>query len=124
MRLTLPMPPSANHYKKPRRQGGFYLTDEARAFLARVRRLASRCRPIEKGMVAVEYRFFRGERDGRLQRGDLANYEKVLSDALQGRAFPKRLANPPNGARAARGPSPSPRGGPGRELAKAARGAA
>lgn len=87
MRLTLPMPPSANHYKKPRRQGGFYLTDEARAFLARVRRLASRCRPIEKGMVAVEYRFFRGERDGRLQRGDLANYEKVLSDALQGRAF-------------------------------------
>lgn len=86
--LTLPMPPSANHYKKPRRNGGWYLTPEAIAFLYEVK---LRTQYLDEGPfvgpVSVIYRFFRGARNGKLQRGDMFNYEKVLSDSLQGIAY-------------------------------------
>lgn len=86
--ITLPMPPSANHYKKPRRGGGYYLTPEAIAFVYEVRLRAGNLEegPFD-GPVCVVYGFYRGERNGKLQRGDMFNYEKVLSDALQGIAF-------------------------------------
>lgn len=90
--LVLPMPPSSNHYKKPRRRvgkrfSGFFLTPEARRFIGAVQGHARKVTPITKGFVEVVALVYRGEKRGKLQRGDLHNYEKVLFDSLQGVAY-------------------------------------
>lgn len=93
--LTLPLPPSANHYKKPSRwgRGRMYLTDEARHYHATVRTigLSHGIEPIASGFVALRFVVYRGEtmtkRGPQLRRGDLDGYQKVLQDALQGVAY-------------------------------------
>jgi Holliday junction resolvase RusA-like endonuclease len=92
IRLILPVPPGANHYKKPRRSRsgkfqGFYVAKEAQKFLSAVAWIARNVTPFIDGHVEVSAIIFRGEKNGRLQRGDLLNYEKVLLDSLQGRAY-------------------------------------
>ena len=88
--LTLPVPPSANHYKGFSRSTGWYRTKQAdnyRAMVARLCRVA-KVKPIDKGAVCVTLVIFRGlDRNGKMQRGDLDNYQKVLFDALQGFVF-------------------------------------
>ncbi len=86
--ITTPLPPSANHYKRPRRNGpGMFLTGDARRFIESVKKAGAGLTPYEKEKLRCEVQVFRGEKNGRLQRGDLENFLKVLMDALQGVAF-------------------------------------
>ena len=81
---TLPVPPSVNHYWKPRRGGGLYVGEEGQAFKAEVGRL---CRaqgltsPLT-GHVVVHLRVFRPKNSG-----DLDNYLKALFDAIKGYVY-------------------------------------
>jgi crossover junction endodeoxyribonuclease RusA len=81
--LTLPLPPSSNKYW--RSVGSrVLLSREAREYRAAVRMLAMGAMqgaPPMTGRVRVEVDVFRD------LRGDLANHEKQLSDALQGVVF-------------------------------------
>lgn len=82
MKLTLPLPPSANRYW--RRAGHtIYLSAEAKQFKAEVYLLgkALRLKPLD-GPVRLTAYVFR-----KIKAGDLMNREKVLSDSLQGVAY-------------------------------------
>lgn len=98
MKLTLPLPPSKNDLTRRMRMpgGGYreYPTDARLNFVATVKRLGLvlKAKPIESGPVEVDVKVYRGEKRGKsgkvqLQRGDLANYEEILFDALQGVAY-------------------------------------
>lgn len=84
VKLTLPVPPSANAYWKLDRRGFIRVSDEARAYKANVQR-----RALVEGLrnppgcpVVVTMTVYRAQR-----RGDLDNFQKVLLDALKGIAF-------------------------------------
>lgn len=84
--LTLPVPPSANRYWRHVVIGGHarvLVSREARIYKGAVRevRLLLGLRPL-LGPVVLTVTVFRPQ-----NRGDLGNYEKVLSDALEGVAF-------------------------------------
>jgi Holliday junction resolvase RusA-like endonuclease len=77
--FTVPLtPPSVNHYKVPvwnmRR---FYVTAEATAFMNAVA-VCAQGRKVEAKEYAVTMRIFLGKG----QKGDLANFEKVVGDGL------------------------------------------
>lgn len=77
------VPPSVNHYKMPRRQGGFFITKEAQAFIEAVSmigRSAARTLPVEGKYYRVELTVYVLTK--RFLRGDSDNMEKVAFDAL------------------------------------------
>ncbi|KKM24535.1 hypothetical protein LCGC14_1604140 [marine sediment metagenome] len=90
-RLTLPVPPTSNHYWKPRAIyerftdkyiGTIYKTAEAKKYCNAVQLIAQHagleCHP--KGVdVVFHLVWYRGN-----MRGDLANREKCVEDAMQG----------------------------------------
>lgn len=83
IRLTLPLPPSANRYWKVWR-GRAVKSEEARAYETQVRLLAktqTKCRALT-GPVRVCIDVYRARRTG-----DLDNFLKVCIDSLKGIAF-------------------------------------
>lgn len=84
--ITLPLPPSANRYWRHSR-GITHLSSEARAYRRMVAKtfmaipLKDRRGPLS-GPVRLTLRVYRARK-----AGDLVNFEKVLSDSLQGLAF-------------------------------------
>ncbi len=90
-RLTLPVPPSSNHYWKPRciynrsrskYIGTIYKTAEAKEYCHTVQSIAllADCTPYQKGVQVVFHMiWYRGN-----MLGDLANRERCVEDALQG----------------------------------------
>lgn len=79
--FSLPYPPSANRYWRTDRGGLPHISDEARAYKAKVRKLCLGLRPID-GSVSVEVAVYRPQKSG-----DLDNRLKVTLDALRGIAF-------------------------------------
>ncbi len=90
-RLTLPVPPTSNHYWKPRAIwkrfpgkwiGTIYKTAEAKEYCKTVELVALQadCTPYPKGVLVVFHMIWYREN----MRGDLMNREKCLEDALQG----------------------------------------
>lgn len=80
--ITVPLvPPSVNHYKKPRRGGyGYYVTKEAQAFKQAVGVCAGRQRAlVGVRRYEVEVHIYLGAGD----RGDVDNFGKVVLDGLQ-----------------------------------------
>lgn len=82
MRLTLPLPPSGNHYRGLAK-GRFFVRDEAVDFkrTVKLRGLAAGLRPGD-GPVYVSMHVYRRQR-----RGDADGFSKVLLDSLQGVAY-------------------------------------
>ena len=82
MTLELPWPPSNNHYKHPRRGGGYYLTDKARAYHNEVFYIV-RCKKREENLdtarLSVTVKAYPPDR----RKRDLDNIWKVLLDSLQ-----------------------------------------
>lgn len=80
--LTLPYPPSVNHYLR-RTSRGVFLTDEARAYKEYAMLLA-RAAGLERlqGAVGVEVHFYRPSR-----RGDIDAGLKLVLDSLNGIAY-------------------------------------
>lgn len=87
IKLVLPPAISANSYWRVRVIPGSkpravtYLSAEAKAYKEAVAKIGESCEPF-KGPVKMTARVFRERR-----AGDLGNFEKVTSDALQGIAF-------------------------------------
>ena len=94
-RITLPVPPTSNHYWKPRAIyrkatghkrakwiGTIYKTTEAKEYCEKVQRiaLAAGFMPYLKGELVVFHMIWYREN----MRGDLGNREKCIEDALQG----------------------------------------
>jgi len=79
LEFTVPLvPPSVNHYKKPRGRGhGYYVTAEAEAFKRAVA-LCARGQSVSAKTYELEARVYLGHK----QRGDGDNFWKVISDAL------------------------------------------
>jgi Holliday junction resolvase RusA-like endonuclease len=77
--FTVPLvPPSVNHYKKPRRNGrGYYITEEAKQFKEAVAAIAA-----GNALSAEAYEVSVGIYLGHGMRGDLDNFLKVTCDAL------------------------------------------
>ena len=77
--FTVPLvPPSVNHYKKPRGRGyGYYVTEEAKAFKQAVALFAKR-RKVEAKYYELEAHIYLGHG----QRGDGDNFWKVVADGL------------------------------------------
>jgi crossover junction endodeoxyribonuclease RusA len=84
VKLSLPLPPSANHYRVPNGHGGMRLTAEARAYKKAVMlsTLAVRNQCITEGPVSVRIGVYR-----RNKRGDADNFCKMALDVLQGVAY-------------------------------------
>ncbi len=84
MKFSVPLlPPSVNHYKQPRRGGGWYRAADAIAFVDAVC-LISRCAGCQKitgNCFELELTFYLGPGRNRGQN-DLDNYSKVAVDAL------------------------------------------
>jgi crossover junction endodeoxyribonuclease RusA len=83
MKLTLPMPPSANDYWRTV-QGRTYVTHEARRYKqgVQMRALTEGHRNPPTGPVVASVTVYR-----KRKAGDLDNFLKVLLDALRGIAF-------------------------------------
>jgi Holliday junction resolvase RusA-like endonuclease len=81
MKFSVPLlPPSVNHYKQPRRGGGWYRAADAIAFVDAV---AIFCRGLRTtgNYFELELTFYLGPGRNRGQN-DLDNYSKVAIDAL------------------------------------------
>ncbi len=77
------VPPSVNHYKMPRKAGGFFVIKEAQAFIdavAMIGRTAALVAPIPGDFYEVELTVYVHRK--RFLRGDSDNMEKVAFDAL------------------------------------------
>lgn len=84
MKLTLPLPPPANHYKSVRVVQGhprWFLTSRAKKFFAEVKALGIGLKPLS-GPVALTMHVFRAQR-----RGDWDGFTKCVCDALEGLAY-------------------------------------
>ncbi len=84
MKLVLPLPPPANHYKKLRVVRGipqWFLTSRAKKFFAEVRRIGQGLKPLAEP-VTLTVRIYRQRRVG-----DWDGFTKCLCDALQGIAY-------------------------------------
>ena len=77
--FTVPLvPPSVNHYKKPRMGGrGYYIADEALAFFKAVA-IFGRGQTVEAESYEVGLQIFLGKRG----KGDADNFAKVCLDGL------------------------------------------
>lgn len=74
-------PPSGNHYAKHTRGGGHYITAEAKAWYKAVAMIAMLERiptPIVGDFYEVDYVVYLGAK----RKGDVANFEKCIGDAL------------------------------------------
>jgi len=81
-RFTVPLlPPSVNHYKAARKNGGFYRKREAVAFVDAVC-VVSRKTMVTGNFYTVEIFFFLGPSKRNLSSNDLDNFQKVGIDAL------------------------------------------
>jgi len=81
-RFTVPfLPPSVNHYKGARKNGGFYRKREAVAFVDAVC-VISRKTMVTGNFYTVEIFFFLGPSKRNLSSNDLDNFQKVGIDAL------------------------------------------
>jgi Holliday junction resolvase RusA-like endonuclease len=81
-RFTVPLlPPSVNHYKGVRKNGGFYRKREAVAFVDAVC-VFSRKTMVTGNFYTVEIFFFLGPSKRNLSSNDLDNFQKVGIDAL------------------------------------------
>lgn len=77
IRLTLPVPPSANRfYRKYRNR--MVISDEGEQYKADVVKLGKGLTPLT-GDIAITYRWYR-----KIKSGDLDNRGKCLLDSLQG----------------------------------------
>jgi Holliday junction resolvase RusA-like endonuclease len=84
-RFTVPLlPPSVNHYKKPKRGGGWYRAAESIAFIDAVCVFSGKTK-VTGNFYALELFFFLGPSKRNLSSNDLDNFQKVAIDAL-GRA--------------------------------------
>src|SRR5690242_16125618 len=83
VRFTVPMvPPSVNHYKKPRGNGyGFYVTPEANAFKCAVSHFAPEADQWD-GYSGAEFFVTLHIYLGPKQKGDVDNFAKVCLDSL------------------------------------------
>lgn len=77
--LSLPFPPSVNHYLK-RSKFGTYKTKEAKAYEDEIALLVMVARANKHLSIPVEIEYLIWFPDNR--RRDIANYEKVLTDSL------------------------------------------
>jgi Holliday junction resolvase RusA-like endonuclease len=75
------LPPSVNHYKQPRRGGGWYRAGEAIAFVDAVC-VFSRKTKVTGNFYALELWFFLGPSKRNLSSNDVDNFQKVAIDAL------------------------------------------
>jgi Holliday junction resolvase RusA-like endonuclease len=75
------LPPSVNHYKKPRRGGGWYRAVEATGFVDAVC-VYSRKTRVTGNFYVLELWFFLGPSKRNLSSNDLDNFQKVAIDAL------------------------------------------
>lgn len=82
IKLTLPMPPSANRYWRKTFQGRVYVSEEAKAYRQEVGLLTLRSPKPLKGQISVTIRFYRARKSG-----DLDNRLKILFDVLQGLVY-------------------------------------
>jgi Holliday junction resolvase RusA-like endonuclease len=78
------LPPSVNHYKKPKRGGGWYRSAESMAFTDAVCLFSGKTK-VTGNFYALELFFFLGPSKRNLSSNDLDNFQKVAIDAL-GRA--------------------------------------
>lgn len=84
MKFTVPLlPPSVNHYKNPRRGGGWYRSPEACTYVDAVAIFARNagCERITGNYFVIDLTFYLGPKRNRGQN-DLDNYSKVALDAL------------------------------------------
>ncbi len=84
MKLTLPLPPPANHYKKLRVVRGipqWFLTSRAKKFYAQVKQLGMGQVPLAEPVI-LTLRIYRARRVG-----DWDGFTKCVCDALQGIAY-------------------------------------
>lgn len=79
VKIMIPfIPPSVNHYKKPKNGGrGYYVTAVAKRFKEAVAVLSKGS--VDSSLYKVTVRIFLGKN----QRGDAANFEKCIGDGLQ-----------------------------------------
>ena len=78
--FTVPLlPPSVNHYKKPNGRGGWFVTDEAKAFINAVWLFCKR-QHCDAQYYAIQIKV--GVTEKQFARGDLDNLAKVSIDAL------------------------------------------
>jgi Holliday junction resolvase RusA-like endonuclease len=75
------LPPSVNHYKKPRRSGGWYRSVESISFIDAVCVCSGKTK-ITGNFYALELWFFLGPSKRNLSSNDLDNFQKVAIDAL------------------------------------------
>jgi Holliday junction resolvase RusA-like endonuclease len=75
------LPPSVNHYRKPRRGGGFYRKREAIGFVDAVCVISGKTM-VTGNFYTVEIFFFLGPSKRNLSSNDLDNFQKVGIDAL------------------------------------------
>lgn len=75
--FSIPLiPPSVNHYKIPKRAGGFYVSNEAKSFKSAVASLTRGSVKADWYDVAITVYL------GKDQRGDADNFNKVVLDSL------------------------------------------
>lgn len=85
--IRLPLPPSANRYWRVSKYGKVYVTKEAKAYKQEIGWLAKTMDICKlSGLVAMDIDVYRKNK-----RSDLKNFEKILSDALQGILFENDL---------------------------------
>jgi Holliday junction resolvase RusA-like endonuclease len=81
-RFTVPLlPPSVNHYKKPKRGGGWYRASESVTFVDAVCVFSGKTL-VTGNFYSVEIFFFLGPSKRNLSSNDLDNFQKVGIDAL------------------------------------------
>jgi len=81
-RFVVPLlPPSVNHYRKPRRGGGFYRVAECGSFIDAVCVFSGKTM-VTGNFYALEIWFFLGPAKRNLSSNDLDNFQKVAIDAL------------------------------------------
>jgi Holliday junction resolvase RusA-like endonuclease len=81
-RFAVPLlPPSVNHYKKPKRGGGWYRAGESIAFIDAVCVFSGKTM-VTGNFYALEIWFFLGPGKRNLSSNDLDNFQKVAIDAL------------------------------------------
>ena len=82
MKFSVPLlPPSVNHYKMPRRGGGWYRAADAIAFVDAVCVFSSRIM-VTGNFYEVSLTFHLGPKKQKLSSNDLDNFLKVALDSL------------------------------------------
>ena len=82
MRFSVPLlPPSVNHYKQPKRGGGWYRAADAIAFVDAVCVFSHRMM-VTGNFYDVELTFHLGPKKHKLSSNDLDNFLKVALDSL------------------------------------------